>query len=510
VMGRDRAAPGPFRFAGFLVGQSMLRRAPLSAALAVLLLPAAADAHSFIEPYTLPVPFRLYLYGCAAMLAATFAAFSYFAGVPVARRTPRGLTLDARSRAVGVAARSALALLRASALACLLLTVVAGLVGTPSPSANIGMALFWIGFLLAFAYLTALIGDIYQLVNPWRTMVAGAQALGLDLARQRLAYPRWLGYYPALILYVALIWIELFWLPKPATLSLVLIGYSLATLAGAWLFGTAVWFDHGEVFAVFFRLIGTLAPVAYAPRADGRSWQVRLRLPFTGTIDERPAHISLVLFVLFMLSSTTYDGVHETVLWVGLFWKNLLALLQPLWGADMAKAQASLAGLYTLYQRAGLLLSPLLYFAVYMLVMWATRAAVRTAMPLRALALHFAYSIIPIAFVYNVTHYYTLVLTELPLLPYIVSDPLGFGWNLLGLAPDFAGPAPLDMAVIWHSEVALILAGHVASVCLAHVAALRLLPTRRQAMISQLPMLLLMMAYTIMGLWVLSLPLALH
>lgn len=487
----------------------MLRRGPLSAALAVLL-PGAAQAHSFIEPYTLPVPFGLYLYGCAATLVVTFAVVGWFAGVPVALGARLDVSPGPQSRVGGVAARWALALLRAGALGSLLLTVVAGFVGTASPAANIGMALFWIGFLLAFAYLTALIGDVYQLVNPWRTIVAGAEALGFDFARPPLPYPRWLGYYPALIFYVALIWIELFWLPKPVTLSFVLVGYSLATLAGAGLFGTAVWFEQGELFALFFRLVGTLAPVAYAPHPDGRSWQVRLRLPFAGTLEERPGHMSVVLFVLFMLSSTTYDGVHETVLWVGLFWKNLLALLQPLWGADMAKAQASLAGWYRLYQRAGLVLSPLLYFAIYMLVVWATRAVARTARPTRELALHFAYSIIPIAVVYNVTHYYTLVLTELPLLPYIASDPLGFGWNLLGIAPDFAGPAPLDMAVIWHSEVALILAGHVASVCLAHVAALRLFPTRRQAMISQLPMLLLMMAYTIMGLWVLSLPLALH
>jgi len=495
----------------------MVRRNRIPAAVAVplvagviLLSPGAAHAHSFVEPYTLPVPFWLYLYACAATLVITFAAIGYFAGAPAARRAPRRLALHAPGRAGGMAVRWALGLLRAGAVGCLLLTVAAGLFGTPSPLANIGMTLFWIAFLLAFAYLTALIGNIYQLVNPWHVIVCAAQACGIDFARPRVAYPAWLGYYPAFLFYVALIWIELFWLPKPATLSLVLIAYSLATLAGARIFGKALWFERGEVFAVFFRLIGTLAPVAYESRPGTDAWQARLRLPFAGTLEDRPQHISLVLFVLFMLSSTTYDGVHDTVLWVGLFWKNLLALLQPLWGADMAKAQASLAPWYALYQRAGLVLAPLLYFAVYMLVMGATRAVARTAIPLRALALHFAFSVIPIAFVYNVTHYYTLILTQLPLLPYIASDPFGFGWNLFGIAPDFAGPAPLDMAVIWHTEVALILAGHVVSVCLAHVVARRLFPSRRQALISQLPMLLLMIAYTIMGLWVLSLPLALH
>jgi hypothetical protein len=39
--------------------------------------------------------------------------------------------------------------------------------------------------------------------------------------------------------------------------------------------------------------------------------------------------------------------------------------------------------------------------------------------------------------------------------------------------------------------------------------ALRLFASRREAMVSQLPMLLLMVAYTVIGLWVISLPFAL-
>ena len=66
------------------------------------------------------------------------------------------------------------------------------------------------------------------------------------------------------------------------------------------------------------------------------------------------------------------------------------------------------------------------------------------------------------------------------------------------------------MGVIWHTEVALILLGHMISVCLAHAIALRVFPSRRQSVISQVPMLCLMMAYTVIGLWVLSLPLTLH
>ena len=50
--------------------------------------------------------------------------------------------------------------------------------------------------------------------------------------------------------------------------------------------------------------------------------------------------------------------------------------------------------------------------------------------------------------------------------------------------------------------------GHVVSVYLAHARALELFPRSRQALWSQLPMLLLMVAFTTAGLWILSLPIA--
>ena len=65
-----------------------------------------------------------------------------------------------------------------------------------------------------------------------------------------------------------------------------------------------------------------------------------------------------------------------------------------------------------------------------------------------------------------------------------------------------------DMGFIWHTQVVLILIGHVASVYLPHVVALRVFPTRREAILSQVPLLLLMVAYTAIGLYILSLPLA--
>ena len=101
-----------------------------------------------------------------------------------------------------------------------------------------------------------------------------------------------------------------------------------------------------------------------------------------------------------------------------------------------------------------------------------------------------------------------MLLLEGARLPSVFTDPFGFGWNLFGVEPN--KPSYIEMGVVWHTQVALILAGHMISVYLAHAVALRIFATRKQAIMSQIPMLLLMVAYTAIGLFVLSLPLGMR
>jgi len=215
----------------------------------------------------------------------------------------------------------------------------------------------------------------------------------------------------------------------------------------------------------------------------------------------------MVVFVLFMLASTTFDGIHQTVFWMGLYWNHLLAAVYPLWSADLASA-ATFEKWYVVYQHVGLVLSPLFYLAIYLAVLRIAMAMTKTPLSLRTLVLAFAYTILPIAFVYNMAHYFTLLLTQAPTLPYLLSDPLGLGWDILAMGHP-GEPPILNMAAVWHTEVGLILIGHVVSVYLAHRVALQVFASRRYVITSQLPMLVLMVCYTVLGLWVSSLPIAL-
>jgi hypothetical protein len=475
----------------------------------IWLLPDAAQAHSFNVPYVLPIPFWVYVYSCMAMLVVSFAAAAYFFATPVIAAVPAPLSRGTGAKGFsGAVGRSTILVLRCGAIGLLLLSIGSGLIGTKDPLANINMTLFWVVFLLGFAYLIAFIGDVFAIVSPWEAIVDICEGCGLNLSKARLGYPASLGYLPALCWYIVLIWIELFTEPRPFVLSTVLLGYSLIVVVGAWLFGRATWLRYGEFFGLFFRLIGAMAPVAYVRTPDRNEWQWHLRPPFSGIVDEHTEHLSLLLFVLFMLSSTTYDGLHDTQVWLDIFWKHLLQLIEPLWGAVDLKERATLIiKWHAVFQRSGLILLLALYVGIYLSVVALAKKVAKTKLTVRELASRFAYALIPIAFVYNVTHYFTFLITQIRMLPWLVTDPLGFGWNLLHL-----GRVPqwgiLDMGLIWHTQVALILIGHLVSVCLAHMISLRCFPSRGQALLSQVPMLLLMMAYTSIGLWILSLHLS--
>ncbi len=473
----------------------------LAAGLAPLCAAAAAGAHTFGAPYTLPVPFWMYAYGASAALVLSFVVVGLFAGVPVAGST-------ARTPGVSASFPRFFAALRVVAVVLLLLCIATGLLGTRNPFANFNMTFFWIVFVLGFAYGTAFWGDVYRVANPWRVLCEWLQRVWPAAFRPLVPhYPAALGCYPALVLFMAFIWLELFGHTAPFSLSMVLLAYTAITLAGAKVFGVDAWFENGEFFSVFLRLIALGAPVAIAVPARGPAI-VSLRRPFSGLLETPAQHFSVVVFVLFMLSATAYDGMHESGPWSRVFWGSIYPLLQPLVTANSPQPYVVAAKIFHYWQSLALFLSPLVYLAFYLAALKLTQIFTGSQQTLRSLAVAFAHSLVPIALVYHVSHYYTLLLSQGLQMVRLVSDPFGWGWNLLGTAKVQVEPLLPDPSAIWHTQVGLILLGHVVSVYLAHQVALQIFGNNRRAALSQLPMLLLMVGLTAAGLWILSLPIA--
>lgn len=474
----------------------------LAALILLACVPAAVQAHTFGRLYTLPVPFWLYAWGAGSALIVSFLAAGYFMAAPapapavrVERRSLEGASWLAALRRWRLPQ-----LLRAASVAMLLLTIATGLFGNQDPLHNISMTAFWVVFLLGGTYATVVFGNVYAWLNPWQTLTAALARVAPAFDRARLPWPERLDAWPALALYLALIWIELSLRGTPFTLGAMLAGYTVLNVAAVWAFGSTAWFRHGEVFSVFFRIVGTLAPVDYERG-------VALRAPGAGALDARPARLATVVFLLAMLASTAYDGLRETQSWSLLFWHDPLGVFSPLFGDVPIREYIEARPWHRAWDSAWMFVAPFVYFAVYALTVWLSRVVAGSDRPVRELLLDFAYTLVPIVVAYHAAHYATLLLDQGPKILSYASDPFGRGWNLFGTTNKFRAAYLPELDRVWHAQVLLILAGHVASVVLAHHVALRVFPTRLRALASQVPMLLLMLAFTISGLWIMCQPL---
>jgi hypothetical protein len=479
----------------------MRRIAAIGSLVGSLIVSYSAAAHSFGTPYNLPVPFWLYAFGASAALLLSFMVTAYFARIPASVHVDAAGSARLHDRLALSA--GIVSTLRASSFSALLLSIFAGFVGSPDAGLNINMTLFWAVFALAFFYLTAFIGDLYYVINPWRSLCTYIEAVVPNAFVARMRFPDRLRYWPALILYVAYIWVELFGGTQPRSLALILIAYTAINLGAAALVGKDAWFRYGEFFSVLFRLAGMLSPIEYLVDDGDRRFRLRFRRPLSALFTSRAKNAGELLFILFALSSTAFDGFHETTLWVSVFWIRIYPLLQ----SALALPYRELVAFYYYWQWGALVVSPIFYFGLYAMFTWLAQMLAGSSIRLRCLALSFAYSIVPIAFAYNAAHYFAFAVSQVAEVLHMASDPFGFGWDLFGTA-HWVKPVILGAEVVWHMQVGLIVLGHILAVYVAHVESLRLFANARQALMSQLPMLVLMMIFTTLGLWILSLPIA--
>ncbi len=137
------------------------------------------------------------------------------------------------------------------------------------------------------------------------------------------------------------------------------------------------------------------------------------------------------------------------------------------------------------------------------LAMW---RAVRGAQPPGRIFTGFAASLLPIAVAYHLAHYASYMALAAQLMLPIVSDPMGLGWDLFGTANHRIDLGVITAERVWWIAAAALVTGHALSVFVAHSEAMRLFPDRRQAIRSQLPMMVFMVGLPSLSLWILAQP----
>jgi hypothetical protein len=461
-------------------------------AIFILLFPRPSYAHAFGQLYNLPVPFWLYLYGGAGAIAASFIIIAYFINKTTPTLKYPTYNLSEFGFAKIPTKKSFFIVLKIISIILFTLTILTGYLGTNDPRLNFNMTLFWIIFMLLFAYITALIGNVWSIINPWKTTIEWLEQFVKIQIKERITYPNALSYYPALILYFIFILIELVGEITPFKLSLYLTIYTLLTFIGVFLFGKNSWFKYCDFFSVFFKIISKIAPIEF------NQGKIYLRPPFIGLLKEDADHFSLLLFVVFMLSSTAYDGFKSTVIGAGILTNTLGRVTSVILGETYLSAQVT--------KSLGLIISFLMFLYVYLFLMTIAKTVTKSHFPFGKLVAKFTFSLVPIAFAYNLAHYYTLILTEGQNMIREISDPFNFGWNLFHTASYQTNYLVVNANIAWHLQVAFIITGHIIGVYLAHLVALRFFTSHKKAMLSQIPMLALMIIYTLTGLWILALP----
>ena len=514
--------------------------------LSILLAPAPVYAHAFGQRYDLPIPLSYFMAGAAATVALSFAVIGIFLrGGSAEYRYPRFNLLALPT--VTPTSRIKAGVARALSVLLLLLVLATSLFGSDNPLTNLSPTFVWIIWWVGMGYISALFGNLWMLINPWKAIYECAEWLlqraGMPFDRLMAngyggglrPYPANWDAMPALIAFLAFVWLENVYPGSivPRYLGIIIIAYSLYTLGGMLLFGKHVWLRYGDPFSTLFGIFARFSPTevrvvagsceaceldcaldgdpstnpeqtisgrtgldcvdCYAcfERAPAERRQFNLRPWAAGLVPSDRVSWQTCAFVVLALAAVTFDGLQETTGWLGVQTIGL-RLLGP----------SGVSVIDTL----GVVLIPLLFIGIYLLFCIGIRALSGEQASLAEVAGAYVFSLVPIALAYNMAHFLSLLLVQGQLIIPLASDPFGFGWDIFGSSGYRIDPTVISTKFAWIVSVGAIVVGHIISVYIAHTIAIRRAPSHALALRGQYPMLALMVFYTAVSLWIIAQP----
>jgi hypothetical protein len=497
----------------------MSRRRLAALAAAALLAVGVADraaAHALGQTFRLPVPLALYLAGAGIAVAASFVVTAL-----VARTTPEGPPRYPALPIPRLPARVLSGVLAVLGLAAWYGAIIVGyVVGDISP---LPAVIFWVGFWVALPIVAVTIGNPWPSLSPFRTTLGIMEVIGRLFRIERLdaglRYPTGLARWPAVLLLAVALWAELI-LPgsqQAWRVSTLMIGYTVLTLSGMLLFGRLAWLRNAELFEVLLGWFGRIGPLGRrtadpsvcggcdercdarrcidcpecAAAAEPGERRTELRPWIAGLTEVSRAGFSDAAFIVLALAGVTFDGLAETA-----FGGTILNLFLP-WAiqtfgpSENAFTVAGLASLGSVYAA---------FVVVFGIAIALTRRIARSpGARLSTTVGTYAATLLPIAGGYLIAHYLTLVMQGAAWLPDLLLNPR------LGVAPQLDW---LPISFVWYLSVGAIVVGHIAAIVLAHRLALRDAPDR--AVVTGLPLVALMIGYTVFSLWIIAQPIVIE
>ncbi|MFB6078374.1 MAG: hypothetical protein ABEJ80_05300 [Halarchaeum sp.] len=461
-----------------LASRALAPQRLLAVLVALLAAAGTASAHQiqssrFAAPLPLP-----YLYaGAVVTVLVTAAASARLVSDPRPRERTRTLLGRRGTRALVAAAQSL-------AVAGFVLLLYRGFVGRQVRASNVAPLVTWALAFDGLALVAALVGSPWLALAPWNAAYDWLCRLeGRTLAlRSRAAA---LGAWPALAGFLLLVGVleNLSVLPEsPAKTATLLAAYALWMLAGLLVVGPS-WRARADPIGVFLSLVARVAP-AFVHRDDGRL-RVTLRAPWAAL--SRPvSSLGRVAFVVAAVYTISFDGFTSTPPFRALLFWTRDAIGVPYAAVGILLYLAGFAGFLAAFALAAALVDRL--------------GGGRDA---RAAARRVAPSVLPIAVAYEFAHYGAYVVTS-------AARTLELALGGLGVAVSLAPLAGLSVPTYWGFEVVVIVAGHVVAVVAAHYATLARYDDRTRAWRAHAPLVALMVAYTVLSLWIVSQPVVMN
>ena len=415
-----------------------------------------------------------------------------------------------KSRAVQVTVQMSL-------LVAFLVILAAGFYGNQLPTKNIAPTLTWNIWWIGLIFLILFVGKIWCYACPWDGLTSWLRRLSFRGGKEETfnlgwKWPKALrNIYPATILFVGLTWLELGYhvtMSPRATATLGLMMLGLVFIPGL-LFEKKSFCRYGCLIGRVSGLYAMFSPVelrrrdadicgscktadCYVGNDNGYACPTGQYLKTMDTniyctmcaecvrtcthdnvaLNLRPfgtdlvsaskprkdeAYLALVLFSL-----TAFHGLTMTPMW-----KIFVSGIQDAIGVGQLAA-------FSLGMALCLAL-PIVIYAVFVAI---SRALVRAKdHSVGTLFVTYSYGLIPIALFYHLAHNVEHFVMESRKLTALISDPLGYDWDLFGTAALRAGPL-FSLSTVWYLQVALIVIGHVFGIYVSHRQADRLFGSR--------------------------------
>jgi hypothetical protein len=376
--------------------------------------------------------------------------------------------------------------------------LVIGTVGRQVAAENFATIFTWPVWFRGVGLVAIVFGTPWNTLSPWKTLYWAL----CSLEGKRIAilgeYPDRLGSWPALFGFLALIGVveNLTVIPRSPSLTTVILSlYALAMVGGAVCFGPT-WFDRADPLGVLYRLFGRVSGVSTDRTASG-DVRVAFRPPWYCC--RRPvAGFALAAFVVAAVYTVSFDGFTNTQLYQTLLFdvRDALGTGPPTSVLLYLSGLVVFVGTFAVTGALGDTLGTVSGAGREVAADGGTTADWVNAV--RA----FAPTVLPIAAAYDVAHNYPYVIRSTARLAGIVAEPLGTGGGLGSIDP----LGWLSLPVFWGSQVFLIVVGHVVAVVAAHHVAVERYASVSAARRGHLPLVVLMVGYTVLSLWIISQP----